>query len=524
MSEAEIELKLAFDPAQRQRLARLRCVTELAAGEGVTENLDSTYYDTPERAVAAAGAAWRIRTGGDGPVQTVKVAQPGGGASFRHTELETPIAGDGPDPARLTGPAGRALLQRVEAAQLAPVFATRFRRRKRELVTADGDRIEMAIDQGKIVPLDGAAATDGAGEPIAELELELKEGREAALVELARRINESVPLAPVAATKAARGYALADGAPVPAGVKARKVALERDASTDTAFAAILRSGLADIAANLPAAADGRDSEGVHQMRVALRRLRAAFDLFAPILPESAWAHEERLKALAEALGPAREWDVFVTELLPPVQAALDDEPALAQLAERAEAARREAYGHVRRALADGTYTAAVLGLHAWLAEAGWRSDAHAAAWATPIRTNAAGWLEQRYRKTVKRGQKLAESSERQRHKLRIQGKKLRYAGMFFAPVFKKKKVRPFVKALGRLQDELGHLNDIASARDGLAALDDGSRAHARAAALVEGWYARIVAEREAALLAAWAAFGRQPRFWPKPATAKPKAS
>ena len=94
---------------------------------------------------------------------------------------------------------------------------------------------------------------------------------------------------------------------------------------------------------------------------------------------------------------------------------------------------------------------------------------------------------------------------RQRHRLRIALKKLRYATEFFEALYRKS-TRPYLAALKDLQDGLGHLNDVAVAQ-GLARQprrrrrpERRWRRPQRAAGLVLGWHARGVADLEPAIL------------------------
>ncbi len=64
----------------------------------------------------------------------------------------------------------------------------------------------------------------------------------------------------------------------PNSVRAKPVGFDRDASLDDALAAILSACLDQFTANLPAFRATGHPESVHQMRVALRRLRAAIGL------------------------------------------------------------------------------------------------------------------------------------------------------------------------------------------------------------------------------------------------------
>src|SRR5919106_1261620 len=116
-----------------------------------------------------------------------------------------------------------------------------------------------------------SSEANGASMPIAEVELELLEGSPEALYALALELDALAPLRLETRSKSARGYALAAGAP-PAWHKAEAPALEGAATVDQAIQAILRNCLQQWCANEAAALDGSDPEGVHQMRVAIRRL------------------------------------------------------------------------------------------------------------------------------------------------------------------------------------------------------------------------------------------------------------
>ena len=210
--------------------------------------------------------------------------------------------------------------------------------------------------------------------PLAELELELIEGKPATLFQLALELDRLTPLHVETSSKAARGYALTSGEP-PAWHKAAPLALERDATVDTALEAILRDCLRHWTTNEAAALDGSDPEAIHQLRVAIRRLRSVFSVFGKVIPpeDLAWLKPEA-KRIVTSLGQARDWDVFLTELLSPVQAARPDDPDLTLLRHAAEEARAEGYATARAAIRDPAYTSFVLRFAEWIETRGWRRD------------------------------------------------------------------------------------------------------------------------------------------------------
>src|SRR5262249_18462522 len=149
------------------------------------------------------------------------------------------------------------------------------------------------------------------------LELELKRGESAELFKIARVLAEEVPVQLAVKSKAERGYALIAGEE-PEAVKAAPVALTPDWSRQAAFKAIARSCLHHFVANKPATLRG-DPEGVHQMGVALRRLRAAISLFADMLLDAQTKEmKTQFKWITRALGPARELDVFISRVVKPI--------------------------------------------------------------------------------------------------------------------------------------------------------------------------------------------------------------
>ena len=231
-----------------------------------------------------------------------------------------------------------------------------------------------------------------------------------------------------------------------------------DATVDDAIQAILRSCVEQWCANEAAAHDGSDPEGVHQIRVAIRRLRSAFSLFKPLLDPAkrAWLSGEA-KAIVDGLGPARDWDVFRVELLAPVAKARPD-AALARLAAAAEAARTEGYAQVRAAIEAPSYTRYMLQLRGWIEARGWREapTERGEAWLErPIVDFAAHVLGKRQRKALKLGRDFGELSAKERHQVRIALKKLRYATEFFSALYPRKRAKPYLAALKELQDGLG---------------------------------------------------------------------
>jgi inorganic triphosphatase YgiF len=163
--------------------------------------------------------------------------------------------------------------------------------------------MEVALDEGQLRAGRLSAS-------ISELELELKRGKTGDVFKLARELAKLVPVTLELKSKAERGYDLIEHKPTQA-VRAEKIKLRRGTSTADAFRIIARSTLRHITAN-ETAVQRSDSEGVHQMRVGLRRLRAAISLFSKLFGDK---QTERIKSelnwlRRRELSSARDLDVY----------------------------------------------------------------------------------------------------------------------------------------------------------------------------------------------------------------------
>ena len=236
-----------------------------------------------------------------------------------------------------------------------------------------------------------------------------------------------------------------------------------------AFQAIGRACLRQLAANERILAETRDPEVVHQMRVALRRLRAAMSVFKEVVADPGRdAVRRELTWIARELGEARDLDVFIAGVLEPVCGKHPDEPGLVALTRSFRDARERAYDRILSAAASARYRRLVIDTAAWIEAGPWPTTGGAAC-VEPVEGFARGVLAQRRRTVRKRGRHLADLEPSARHEVRIAAKKLRYATEFFAPLFEdrtaRKRLDAFLSALEELQDHLGELNDLAVSRE-----------------------------------------------------------
>jgi CHAD domain-containing protein len=233
-------------------------------------------------------------------------------------------------------------------------------------------------------------------------------------------------------------------------------------------------------------------------------------VFDPIIAQLRW--------LAGALGPARDWDVFVTETLSRVHREFAAHPGFAELDRRCGRVRRAAWRRARRAVGSRRCRELVLDLAGVLADDAWSrqmSDKQVAEASALASQFAADILTRRYTRVRQRGRRLAKLSTAQLHRLRIAVKKLRYAVDAFAGLFESAAAGKLRKRLSRLQDILGSINDTATAAQLLDACAGAppTRALLEARGIVRGWGHARAEMQMTQLRPEWKAFRAVERFW-----------
>jgi inorganic triphosphatase YgiF len=445
------EIELKFQVAPRE-LRKLKAARTLHLKPPKEEDLVSVYFDTPKHKLARNGVSLRVRRHGDKFLQTIKSG--GSNSSFRRGEWEHEIKGAVPNLREAHGTPLAPLLTKKLKGRLKPVFETRVHRISVP-IRKNGSRIEMALDEGEV-------RAGGQSAPISELELELKRGKAGDLFKLAREMGKLAPATLSLKSKSERGYDLIEDAPAQA-ARAEKILLRRGMSMTDAFRTIGRSVLRQIASN-EAAVRRSDSEGIHRMRVGLRRLRAATSLFSKLLDDRETERvKSELKWLVGELAPARDLDVYVRNEVEPLRSAAPARRGMKELASALILQRAAAFGKAKAAVGSRRYRSLLLDTLQWLETGDWaKRERHYKH--RPIERFAADILARRTKKAIKKAKKIRQLDSQQRHKLRIAVKKLRYASDFFGNLFAghtaKKRLSGFKTRLTHLQDRLGDLNDI----------------------------------------------------------------
>lgn len=500
-------------PVPRTALRRLAAHPLLRGQERPAKSrVYSIYFDTPAHDLLRQGIALRVRRDGPRWLQAVESDAAAQGGLHPRAQPEVEVAAAAPDHSKI---ADAGLAEAVSSAslhgKLRPVLVTDFTRSFRVLAPDPITRIEACIDRGEI-------RSGKRVESLAELELELKSGSTQQLYTLALELAKDLPLSLGSRSKLERGYALARGkANRP--FKAQPAAVRDAMTVNDAFRAVLEANLAHLLANERGMLAGEDPEFLHQMRVAVRRLRSALGVFTPPVPEPAVARfAAELKWLARKLGPARDWDVFTSVTLPPIALEFGARSELRAFSARCEQLRRAANAQARRAVRSARYRCLVLLLAAWIAGQGWcdriEPPAHVAL-GNPAREFARAVLDRRYRRVRTKGRKFGKLSPAGLHRLRIAVKKYRYAADFFAALYEAKAVRVAGKRLSRLQDILGEINDAATVEDLTAHAFDGAagRRALEARGILLGWSRGRAEVLKRELKGAWKAFRASRRFW-----------
>jgi inorganic triphosphatase YgiF len=453
-SPTEIEIKLQLPSTNDARLRRIPLLRRASTSKQ-SKNQVSVYFDTKRMKLKRSGLTLRVRSVDGRYVQTIKSD---GVNLFERGEWEKEIKDSRPDlNYGETSPLEPLGLKKLRK-RLRPLFETRVQRTTYPL-RHKGSDIELAIDRGEI-------DAGGLTLPLCEAEFELKQGDRTLLFDVARNFAAAASAELATRSKAQRGFALLAGETAEI-AKAEDIELTAEMSARAAFQSIASACLKQIIGNKPAILADR-AEGIHQMRIGLRRLRAAISLFADLVSEAELRPiKAELKWLTNELGPAREFEVFLSQVVAPLKkrhARLAGMRSLSRdLEERREAARKRALA----AICSKRFRALTLNVAGWLETGSWREpqDGKQREFCEePIETAAQAQLKRRWKKIRKRGRQLAKLDPAARHKLRIDAKKLRYATEFYETVFDRRKQQKqraaFLSALKDMQDCLGELNDI----------------------------------------------------------------
>ncbi|MEJ7752798.1 MAG: CHAD domain-containing protein [Candidatus Limnocylindrales bacterium] len=473
----EVELKYAItDPETLQAQLDAGLLDDVARfGDEPwrTVEIEDRYVDTEDGSLEAAGYGVRLRRIDGLRLVTVKsmargAQQDGAPAALhRRMELEAPASAR-LDPA--TWPESPAR-ERVESLTGGQRLRTRFtllqRRLERELV-ADAGRVTLSLDASEVKRRGRSLGT------IATLEVESSDASDGLLWRLAgplestglisaearskeRIAQEMVAAALAAAAEAAKPTRTRPAVPKHAGVRI-------DDPLAEAGRKVLGLHLARMLAAEDGARSGDDPEHVHKMRVATRRMRAAWRVFdGAYRPKAQKRYVRELREVASTLGGVRDMDVQLEDLARyakglDAEAARDLEPLADAWRARRDRAREDLLGLLdskayRRFVDEYLTFVATPGADA--ADAA-EDDA---ARSMRVRDTAAGRIWQAYEQVRAHEAGLPWADVPALHALRIDGKRLRYTLESFREVLPARQIDEALAVVTRMQDHLGLLND-----------------------------------------------------------------
>jgi triphosphatase len=374
----------------------------------------------------------------------------------------------------------------------------------------NGRRMEAEMGEVHLSLRHGNLRCVAAEAPVALLELT---GPAAEVLALAAGLAEDLPLLPATTTLAETARALArQEAPRP----------RRLGPPDLGHVETIEAALALAIAHLtevllvqaPRARLEVGPEGVHQSRVAARRLRSCLKQFRTVLDG---AHLRQLDAqladFARALGDARDLDVFLLNLGADLaEAAGPQERRVAALVRTARLKREAAYVALREMLEGPDFRRMIWGATRMAALREWGAE-HPVDSTAPLRPFAKAALARRWRKLLKRGADIEAHEAESLHELRLDAKRLRYASELFAPLWSGKSTRRFLKRLSGVQDALGVANDTHVARTLVAGLGGRGGAGPWAIGLAEGFALAHGAGARGQALEAWKELEDMEPFW-----------
>ena len=327
----EVEAKFSIpDEKTYQRLLAATTLAGYILEEPTLLNLHDRYLDTAEGAILAGGYACRIRQQGDLTIATLKGLGSASGAIHRRVELEVELPEPLP-PQQWPPSAARDLAVSLGDAQpLVPLLEADQTRHRRHMCQGDRVVAELNLDRVRLIQKDQTSPT------YLELEVELLHGgSEEELEQIAAELQAGWALLPQRQSKFERGIDLfgsgpaphevfsttrdrpaidpkvVDVPPAPAADPLSGPGIEPDDPMSEAGRKILRLHYQRMVYHEPGTRLGTDIEALHDMRVATRRMRAAFRVFGPYYkPKAVAAYREGLKRTGRTLGPARDLDVF----------------------------------------------------------------------------------------------------------------------------------------------------------------------------------------------------------------------
>jgi CHAD domain-containing protein len=243
------------------------------------------------------------------------------------------------------------------------------------------------------------------------------------------------------------------------------VTLEPEMDSLTAAKTIYTDLLTTMRKNEQGILQDLDSEFLHDFRVAIRRTRSGLDMMKKIMaPRVCARFKEEFRFLGKITGPVRDLDVYLL-MEEDYKARLPDhlQEGLRYFFDDLAAQRKKEQKKLVQALQSSQYKTIIKGWKKYLHK---KKKNEAAASDTSIAEMADSIIQKRFERVLCDGQAIDEDSpDESLHRLRIQGKKLRYSLEFFSSLYPSKEMKQLIRQLKNLQNNLGLFNDLSVQQD-----------------------------------------------------------
>lgn len=421
----------------------------LRVSPGATRRLTDTYIDTEDWRLYRAGFTLRVRRGGGAAEATLKSLAPANEGIRRRTELTEALpAGNLEALLQSSGPVGGRIRLISGKHDLGPLFEVRTTRRSFSLLVEGNTVGEIAVDRTTIPLGDG-------GEPVrlSRVEVEVHDPDKLAVASFVDELRAGGGLREATVSKFEAGL-IALGEPSRPSIDLGPTGIDDSSTMGEVAFAVLRSQFQVFLAKEGGTRLGEDPEELHHMRVATRRLRAAMGVFAEALPARAASLRGELRWVGRSLGDVRDLDVQIETIREWAQGDEDgaSRGSLADLEALLLRRREEVRVQLLAALDSRRYERLVAAMSGMLERGPLRRSVPGR---TPVLAAAPDLILRLHRKLRKAGNKVSKGAgATEYHRVRIRGKRLRYALEFLSPVYGGPATR-LAKRLVAVQDILG---------------------------------------------------------------------
>ncbi len=514
---AEVEAKfLIHRPEQFDQVLETLEKLGYTVTRGSTQELVDRYFDTPDWSILRTGWSYRRREQDGCQTLTLKAIGSGQDAVFVREEIEQtlPKALSGDLQTLPTGPVQSRLKKIVNDPQCQELFRIENHRTVFDVVAPNDDpaRLKLSFDRAHINTKKVTKAAPGQLDFI-ELELELQTGKPEIVEQLASELRNQIRLVPAQLSKFRRGIQTA-GLTTPDELSlATPSNLNANDPILKLVYCYLGRQLNALKLHMPWAWEGLDPEGVHQMRVAIRRFRSVLRFFRHMFHGDTMTKlNHELRWLARILGNARDADVC-GEAIPGYREALSEKfsDAIGSYEQHLRDTTSEAYAALIEGLESERYVELVHQLENFI-NSGPPISVLRRFGSVRISDGADLYFKPLIEMMLKQGRSIkADSPADKLHELRIEAKRLRYLLEFLSEIESERWTKA-VKATRRLQTILGDHQDAYTAQVRLQAYAQSVplRVNAREILLAQG--ALIHLEEERAIkcreqfYSAWAQF------------------